>query len=194
MRCSNCHAELEAGARFCGSCGTPVQVQQEKPPVKTAPKKPDTPVRIPKKFLAIGAGALAVILVVVLAVSVFSGGGKESVYYIKDREILLNDFSKEAPYELTSRLVSDSDVYNEDLADAAYKLSVRVDEKMTKAIYADRISDDNWSLYLRDLKKLDKDPVKIDSGITRYYVNDKLDQIIYLKGDSLYRSDMKEKE
>ena len=195
MRCSNCHAELEPGARFCGSCGTPVQVQQEKPPVKPVPpKKPGVPFRIPKKFLAIGAGALAVILVVVLAVSVFSGGGKESVFYIKDREILLNDFSKEAPYELTSRLVSDSDVYNEDLADAAYKLSVRVDEKMTKAIYVDRISDDNWSLYLRDLKKLDKDPVKIDSGITRYYVNDKLDQIIYLKGDSLYRSDMKEKE
>ena len=26
MKCSNCGNELEAGSRFCGSCGSPVNV------------------------------------------------------------------------------------------------------------------------------------------------------------------------
>ena len=39
MKCSNCNAELRAGAMFCGSCGT--KVVQSAP--ESAPKKPSCP-------------------------------------------------------------------------------------------------------------------------------------------------------
>ena len=53
MKCSNCGNELEAGSRFCGSCGSPVNVPGPlsfdpppayiQSPAAGRPKKPPAP-------------------------------------------------------------------------------------------------------------------------------------------------------
>ena len=50
-------------------------------------------------------------------------------------------------------------------------------------------------LYYRRVGKENKDPVKLDSGVLAYWVNDKFDIVTYVKGEdgTLYQHDLKEK-
>lgn len=159
-------------------------------------------VKLPKGVF-IGAGVAVVIglVLVILAVcGVFSGGsgsGAEYALYVKDSELFYTDFGKDEPLQITDRLADD--VSNEELADSAYIISdytalVKGDGRM---FYPDRIDDgeEGVTIYYRDLGKK-KDAEKLDSEIISYAVNEKGNQVIYLKGDDgkLYSSNLKDKE
>ena len=159
-------------------------------------------VKLPKAAIFGGAAvaAVAVVLVILAICGVFSGSsgsGAEYALYVKDSEIFYTDFGKDEPLQVTDRLADD--VSNEELADSAYIISdytalVKGDGRM---FYPDRIDDgeEGVTIYYRDLGKK-KDAEKLDSEIISYAVNEKGNQVIYLKGDDgkLYRSDLKDKE
>ena len=150
----------------------------------------------------IGAGvavAIGLVLVILAICGVFGGGkgGASYITYLKDGQMYYSDFSKDGIVQVTDRLAEDATDYEMASGSyiiAAYTALVKGDSRM---FYPDRIDDEDAGLtiYYRDLGKK-KDPVKVDSEIMAYAVNEKGNEIIYLKGTDgkLYRSDLKDKE
>ena len=198
MRCPNCNNEVENGAKFCGSCGTVMQAA----PAENAAPKAKKPVSMPdlsklpvKKIIVGVAAVLVVVLLFTLVGSLFSGG-KESLFYVKEEEVFYNDYSKKAPYQVTSKLLADSYMSNYELSRYSYIFGVVLSEDEKTMLYVDRVDsgDDGVSLYYKKVKNVEDEGTKLDSDITRYSTNDKLTKVLYLKDDSLYMHDLKDKE
>jgi len=156
--------------------------------------------KVPKAaYLAAGVAVVIGLVLVILALcGVFSGGkGADLALYVKDGEIYFTDFGRDEPLQVTDRLADDME--NEDLAQSAYALSdyTALVKGESRVFYPDRIddNDEGVTIYYRDLNKK-KDAEKLDSEIIQYAVNEKGNQVIYLKGEDgkLYRSDLKDKE
>lgn len=195
MRCPNCNNEVENGAKFCGNCGALLATA---PAEQTEPKakKPVSMPKLPVKKIVVGVAALLVVVLLFTLVSAMFSGGKESVYYVKDNEIFLNDSSKNAPYQVTSRLLSNGYISSSDMISQSYSLGVVLSENEKTMLYIDRVDayEDSVSLYYKKVKDVDEEGTKLDSDITRFSTNDSLSKVLYLKDDSLYLHDMKEKE
>lgn len=205
--CPNCGEKTSSEYRFCEVCGasvveedTPEVVSETEAVAEKTPKKP-----IPKKLFLFGGIAIAAIAVIVLIVSLIAGGSAADNYglYLKDGEMIFTDFSEEGSREITSRLLEDvdlSDYEGYEMSWLAYGLSdfVAFSEDNSKIFYADRLDDDadGVTLYYRDLKNPEEDPVKIDSDIECYSINAKGDRVVYLKGEdgNLYIHNLEDKE
>lgn len=154
----------------------------------------------PVLFAGLGVAAVALIVIAILVLGAIFGGGNDSyAMYVKDMEILYTDFSKDGPKEVTTRLVDDGDVDEYDMANRGYEyilsMFVAIRNDGNRVFYPDKIGD-SMDLYYRDLDKPKKEPVKIDSDISYYAVDDAGKQMVYLKGEdgNLYVSDLEEKE
>ena len=168
--------------------------------VKKAGKKAK---KLPKGVL-MGAGAAVVIGVVMLILAVcgvFSGGNKGPAFamYLKDSEIFYSDLSKDAPVQITDRLLDNMDVSDSELSGSSYVLGAysALVNNGKRVFFPDRLDEDSegMTIYYRDLTKK-KEAQKVDSEIFMYAVNEKGTEIIYLKGEDgkLYRSNLKDKE
>ncbi len=222
MFCPNCRRQLPDGTKFCSGCGTPIRavsapvstpVTPAAPPVShSAPAAPAAPAasapkpdvlgkikgavkKIPTKFLAIGGIALAAIVVIILLISLL-GGSSEPNYalYIKDDQVYFNDFSKNAPYQITDDLIDDAD--NSVLSQNSYYISMGMclTEDGKTLFYLDKLDldDETGTLYYRSTAKPGKDATKIDSGVTQYSVSKDGKTVTYLKDDTLYQSNLKD--
>lgn len=209
--CPNCGAKTSTQFAFCQSCGASIQ---EQAPAAGGAAKAGAAAgaagaaaaaavaaaknKVPKKWLMFGGIAVAAIVVIVLITSLLGGGGSGSYgLYIKDKEIFYTTFSKDDPMQVTSRLVDSSGVDAYRLADAAYTIGsfsyMSDDGKLL--FFPDKIDGSDLTLYYRDVTKEKEEPVKIDSAISRYAVNDKATTVTYLKdGESLYQFDIKSGE
>ena len=166
---------------------------------------------IPKKaimFGGIGVAAVVVIIALVAIISSLAGGGGKSdgkthMFYLRDGEIVYYDLRRGEQTEVTSRL-SGSSLSNYQLANIAGGLGwyIALSEDGTKLFYPDRndFSKSNGvmqvTLYYRDMKKPNDEPLKIDSDISYYAINKAGTVIIYLKGSdgNLYHHDLTNKE
>ncbi len=193
--CSNCGQQSSTEFAFCQNCGAPLAAEAPAAPAAEAPKKEKKP--LPKKAILFGAIGLAAVAVVVLLIVLLSGGksGADYALYIKDDEIVYNDFGKDGGKEITERLYEDGDVYEYMASDVGYAISISDDGKTI--IYPDRVSyaDEGMNLYIRSLVK-DDEPEKIDSDIFDYEINDDFTLMTYTKGDDgiLYQYDIKKGE
>ena len=153
-------------------------------------------------FIGAGVAVVAGLVLVILALcGVFGGsggsGGANYITYLKDGEMYFTDLRKDEPVQVTDRLADD--VSDQELARSAYIVNAytALVKGESRIFYPDRLDgdEDGVSLYYRDLGK-DRGGEKIDSEIISYAVNEKGNQIIYLKGEDgkLYRSDLKDKE
>ena len=154
--------------------------------------------KLPKWLLFGGIAAAAVIVVVGILVmgSLFKSGPESYALYLKDEEIVYNNFKKD-PMEVTSRLVDTSGVGADDLLDASYMLSEYIVRVGDRLFYPDKVGDsDGLSIYYRDLNKPKKEAEKVDSGILAYAVAENGKEVLYLKEEDgkLYRTNLKEKE
>ena len=172
-----------------------------------APAKPQQKKKgIPKQvfiFGGIGVAAVAVIVALVMFIPKLFGGGtsdKTYMFYLKDREIVYLDLKSENKLEVTSRLLNGG-LSDYNLANSAYALGsfIAFNEDSSRIFYPDRTDFSNAegiTLYYRNMKKTDEEPVKIDSDITAYAINKAGTVVIYSKGSdgNLYRHDLTNKE
>lgn len=201
--CPKCSKELDDGTQFCDTCGTEV-TEMLAESISAAPEeKVDSLKKIPKKFLLLGGAALATVAVIILVVCLLAGG-KEKPYalYLRDGEIFYSDFSKDGPVEISSRLFNGEEVGDEELAESMYALGAYITTRNNgkRIFYPDRTdsSADGITLYCRDLDKPEEEPIKIDSNVTSYAVNEDGTCVVYLKGDwdegVLYIHDLENKD
>ncbi len=168
--CPNCQNNLSEGATFCGACGTKINAA---PVANTAPVAPQpAPVAAPsfdlKKIFKIAIPVVAVVLVLVIALSLFSSTVNDNVIYSKNGVIYVTGAVE--PY----RLGAYSDI------------SFSADGE--KIFFTD-----NGSLYWVAVGE-DEEKVKISSDVSEYLVNEDADVVVYQKNDSIYLYDFDESE
>ena len=128
----------------------------------------------------------------------------DAALYIKDSEFFFTDLETES-WQVTSRLVDDEDIKDEDLAYYGSTLAwyTHVSGDGSLVFFPDKVSDsdDGFNLYYRKTKEPEAEATKIDSDVTVYTVNSDATVVTYLKGTgedrNLYqytiKEDMKEK-
>lgn len=149
--------------------------------------------KVPAKYLKIGGAVLAALLLIILAASLFGGSdGGDYAVYIKDEQLFFNDFSKNAPYEVTRDLYDGLD--NSSLAKMTYSIggSVCVTEDGQGLFYLDKLDANSGTLYYRNTGKMSKDPVKLASGVSKYSVSADGKTVTFLKGTTLYQHNLKD--
>ncbi|MBE6949022.1 MAG: zinc ribbon domain-containing protein [Ruminococcaceae bacterium] len=187
--CSNCGTQTSTEFAFCQSCGasiteTPAEEQPAADPVE---KK-----KLPKKAIMFGGIGVAVVAVLILVISLFSGGDSrkgENNYalYLKDSEIFFTNLKEDSEsWQLTSRLVDTDDVDDEDLADSSYYLGLYtcMSEDGKYIFFPDKVGDDDgFNLYYREVGNPEAEAIKIDSSVVSYTVNSSATLVTYLKGE-----------
>lgn len=204
--CPNCGTELQAGDVFCGNCGTSLGAPARTKPAHT-PKKVNfdfaknlkeklPPIKNMRTVLAVVA---AILVLAILLPVLFSGGSDNYAIYIKDNQLQYGELPKlKDVQEITNKLL---DGY--DLEDVSYPQALRsyiyMSDDGNKLFYPDRVEFSNYgyvntvTLYCRQINKPDKEPVKIDSGITTYKTNKDGTMVYYIKNGNLYQNDLEEK-
>lgn len=179
--CPHCGNKTSTEFTYCQSCGAAINEEQ---PVVIPPEKKS----FPKKALVFAGIGIAVIVVLILAISLFSGGKSKTDFalYLKDNEIVFSDLKKDGKaWELTSRLVDTEDVDNEELSYAADDLGMYtfVSENGKYIFFPDKVSNNGLGIYYKELAKPEADAIKVDSDIEFYTVNTASTLVTYLKGD-----------
>ncbi len=203
--CPNCGEKTSTEFAFCQKCGCNIAESPEPQQAPAAPEAKKTCVlkSLPKKFILFGAIGAAVLVLIVVILALLLSGGKsdEHILYIKDSEIIYNDYSKDGELEVTSRLASGDLIDDSDLYYGSYGIGYSIDfsEDGKRMFFPDRIEDfyaGEITLYYRDINKREKEAVKIDSEIRSYAINEKGTEIVYIKGSDgiLYFSDLENKE
>ena len=206
--CQNCGQQTSTEYTFCQYCGAslaegqPVEQISAEFGVENKIKAllAKLPIKLPKKMLMIGAGALAaVVLAIVILVIALSGGKKNNyVLYLKDKEMFFTQVSKLKPWQVTENLVDVEGVENAQLSYFAQNVGgyVQLSKDGKNIFYIDKISDSSMTLYYRSATNAKKEPVKIDSDVTRYEISENGKTLVYMKGEDgdLYKHDLKDKE
>lgn len=210
--CPQCGAAVEAGTSFCTACGAQIP-QSEK---AAAPAKPAADVMgnikkavnkcvdkmkaLPKKLYLYGGIGLAAVLVIVLLVVLLAGSGTkyyDYALYLESGQIMLNDYSDAE--RVTNSLYSDMQT-DDIISNRVSRLSSYISKSANGRIlfYPDRLSYNGSSsvtLYCRDITDMEEDPVRIDTDVYCYSINEDGSKVIYLKSDGgLYIHDLEEKE
>ena len=190
----------------CQSCGASIAEKSVEEPVTVldAPETPKAKKQLPKKEVMFGAIGAAVIAVLIIAISLFSGIGKSKdnvVFYVKDQEIFFSDLKKDSEaWQLTSRLIDYDNIDEEGLifssssplADVRrYNLGdwTYVSEDGKYIFFPDKIDDDDYyglKLYYREVDKPEEEAIKIDSEVRAYTVNTSATLVTYIKGEEGY--------
>lgn len=76
-----------------------------------------------------------------------------------------------------------------DLAENPYELQIlnNITENGEMLYYIDKLDDDDFTLYCRYLSKPDEEPIKIDSDVSLWRVNEDFSVVYYQKNDSLFK-------
>lgn len=216
LTCPKCGNPLDARAKFCSACGAPVPVEasaEHAPaPANIVPEMsdaeayvaalPDTKEKLRpsrRTLLFGGVGLVCVALVALLAVLLANRGSDEQNYalYLKNDEIFYTDFSKDSAFQI-SQVLGKS--YDGDFSDISYLLGdycyMTKDGKLL--FYPEQIagSDIGVTLCYRQVQNEKEEPVKVDSDVRYYAVNDKATLVTYMKGSegALYQYDIKKGE
>lgn len=190
-RCPKCGTPLDKGIVFCGVCGTQVGM-----PRKEAPKtrKNRFKLRVSPKVLGICAGVAAAAALVILAVTLLSGGKNSYAVYIMENQLHYAMPEGEETIELTSEMLCTNTPVELLVLDPYIKTS----EDGKKLFYPDKIEAEasgqviEFTLYCQQNGNK-KDAVKIDSGVRRYAINPKGNLVVYEKKGNLYRHNLSEK-
>lgn len=166
-------------------CGASKAEKSEEEPVTVldTPETPKTKKQLPHKAVMFGAIGIAVIAVLIIAISLFSDVGKSNdnvVLYIKEQEIFVSDLKKGSKaWQLTSRLIGEESPISSSYEDVEYasdvlRASTCVSEDGKYIFFPDKIGDadyDGSKLYYREVDKPEGEAIKIDSEVRRYNVN-----------------------
>lgn len=178
-------------------CGASKAEKSEEEPVTVldTPETPKTKKQLPHKAVMFGAIGIAVIAVLIIAISLFSDVGKSNdnvVLYIKEQEIFVSDLKKGSKaWQLTSRLIGEESPISSSYEDVEYasdvlRASTCVSEDGKYIFFPDKIGDadyDGSKLYYREVDKSEGEAIKIDSEVRYYNVNTDATHVTYIKGE-----------
>lgn len=192
--CPKCNKQLEDGTQFCDACGENLAVANQPAPEAAPEAKKALDI---KKLAVLGVAAVAIIALVIFIGSLIFGGGEPNyALYIKDGEMQFTTFGKSS-LEVTDKLFDGAG--NAELAQYASRFGyyTYLTEDGNKLFYIDKCDSDGFTLYVRNPNKPKEEPIKIDTGIQYYLVNEKGTIVTYLKytdGEGvLYQHDLKDK-
>lgn len=194
----------------------PQQAAPQATPQQAAPQQAATPQAVPqqaaaqegaaqegtdekkKKIVKNAAIRVAAFVFLFLVISLFSGnkGGKHYAIYLKDKELTYSAL-KGRSWQITTKLAKDSDIGTASLMGESdiYECVLSKDGKTIFFPDKKERSDSGTNLFYRQVKKDKKDPVKVDSSIAVYYVNDACNLVTYQKMSSdLYQYKVKKEE
>lgn len=173
--CPNCNKQFEDGVKFCDVCGTALAEAAPVAP-EVAPAAPafKLPFELNKKFIAIGAAALAAILVIAIVVSALFTPVHSYVLYAKEDEMWYYDGSGK-PWRVA-----------EDTEDKYFEDDYVVTTANGKRMYFIQDGD----LYYRDVESK-KEAVKIHSKVDNFIINEDGTELVYVRNEKLYRSNGK---
>ena len=145
--------------------------------------------KLPKKLVAIVAGVMALVLILICILVPGGSKNKPGLVYMKDKEISFTYLNKVKPFEATSNLDDSDD-------DLLYYVQFSEDGK--RMFYPDKI-DDGFSLYYRDLNKDNTKAdaaVKLASNVNSYSISKDGKRVFYMKGSerNLYYHNLKDSE
>lgn len=202
--CPNCGEQTSSEFAFCQKCGAAITEEAESPvdASKVTKGKRRFLQGIPKKLLMFGGIGIIALVIAVVAVFKLSDGGSKDSYglYLKDGEIVYTDYSENGAFEITSRLVNGETISSSELAGERALLGsfIAFSDDGKRIFYPDRIEDNSngITLYCRDINKPEKEPIKIDSEVTKYAINGDGTKVVYEKGAEgvLYIHDLTEKK
>lgn len=151
--------------------------------------------KVPAKVLKIGAAAVALLLVISIVLSLFSGAKTYNyALYVRDREIQYAEMPKGKDVtQITEDFAQGIGDYQlSTAASLAGYIQLTADGKTV--FYPDKVDDEGYTLYCRSLTNSKRDPIKIDTDLEDgYYINEKGTLVTYLKDGKLYQHDLKEK-
>ena len=151
--------------------------------------------KIPAKVLKIGAAAVALLLVVCIVASLFSGAKTYNyALYVRDREIQYAEMPKGKDVkQITEDFAQGIGDYQlSTAASLAEYIQLTADGKTI--FYPDKVDDEGYTLYCRSLTNAQREPVRIDTDLEgEYYINEKGTLVTYLKDEKLYQHDLKDK-
>lgn len=108
--CPNCGNKTSKESAFCEHCGTAIKknvTAETKAEEKSQNKEKRNFDKLPKRF-RFGAIAIVVVLLIVFVGKQFVGGGnQEYCLYLKDGQMVYDDYSKDGDYKLTSHLTDE---------------------------------------------------------------------------------------
>lgn len=194
--CHNCGKLVEAESAFCPHCGASLEV---KGIIENEKKKRSFPIKKICFGGLIGACTIAAILVVVF----LTARSKPNYgFYIKDEEIFGIETKKLEITQITKSFYEgETSIDSEQLFNVAswmgYYLKINEDGKLL--FYIDKNGDSGGgTLYCRNLNKKEDEPIKIDSDVVSYSVNDRGECVTYIKLDGnkglLYQHNLVDKE
>lgn len=199
MFCKKCGTEMANDAEFCPSCGektaagAAVKAEQtavaetDKATAIIIPEKTNKEKKpIPKKAIIAAGGLVAVVLLVVVISSLFKGGAKEHLMYIKDNELVSVDSKK-------SNVVGDEVFEDEDNRfDIEYYIEYSDDGKY---VYYPQefVGTYRYDLYYSRVDKKDGEGTKIASNVSDYILLDG-GKVLYLTDGKMYLYDQKKDE
>ena len=175
----------------------PVAVAAEEAPVSKAPAKPKK--KLNKKLIIGGIAAALVIALVIVLVSLLGGGPQNYGVYVKDGEITLFMEGMKEPVELSSRLWKGKDAESRTFFGYRYSLEnlVAVRDNGNLIIYPDKFAgNEGATLYMCNPNKSKEEPVKIDSGVSGFYLTEDGKTMLYRTAEKfgVYLYDLEKQE
>lgn len=199
--CPNCGQKASKEFSFCQNCGELLSEETTLPQREKGKKRK-------RVFRIIGSFVVIVLIFGALIGfnKVYRGRDKNinHALYIKNGEITYTDITKINPWQVTTNF---SSVYEEgsqenavikSMGDYALFNYARFSNDGRLLFYIDEKTKNapEGVLFYRYVNAPEKEPVKIDSGVTRFVINDSGKLVTYLKGDEkiLYQYNLEEKE
>ncbi len=177
------------------SANVPAYIPPEITDDKPVKEKKKVFKKVPKKFIGIGIGIVAVVAAVFVLISAFGKSKSKNNYglYIKDGNLYFAKASKYEPFQVSSKL------FGKDNNAGIYRVDgATVMSRDGKTIFfPDKMDADEkgFSLFYRNVSSSKDEAVKIDGDVEKYFVNDIASTIIYLTTDgNLYSYSMKKGE
>ena len=202
--CPGCGGQTSTEFAFCQKCGAAIAGDAgiSAAPAETVKGKKNILQALPKKAVIFGGIGVIALVIIILVASMFFGGGSNDNYslYLKDGEIIYTDYSDEGALEITSRLLNGASKSGTELSNSASTIGyfITFSDNGNRIFFPDRITDedDGITLYYRDINKPKEEPVKIDSNVMMYAINNAGTQVVYVKGSDkiLYLHDLTNKK
>lgn len=190
ISCPNCGNQSSSEFSFCSKCGAFISkdVEGSVYPMGNHEKKKNIFQALsPKMVMFSGIGLLTITVIILIAFKLLGDNGKDNYgLYLKDGEIVYSDYSEKGTFEITSRLLNDEDTDNSNLFYGGSSLGsyIAFSDDGNRIFFPDKLSDDDGiTLYFRNIHKPDEEPVKIDSDVSMYAINNDGTQVVYVKGD-----------
>lgn len=207
--CTNCGKEINKESTFCQNCGEKI-VKNEFVDIYSHEK----PKKKNMKKVIMAVVAIIVVLIGAVVLVMLSKNNEiiksnPFALYLKEDEIFFSDLKEDSvPWQITNNFfdfsTTSEEIENSEIAEfgsyyAEEMIYKSKDEKLL--FYADKIDWDSerYNLYYRNINDNESEPVKIDSDISYYLINDSGDIVTYTKGEdsALYQynleKDLKEK-